>query len=375
MRRKKLIINTLTAILNQVITLFCGFILPRQILLAYGSEINGLVNSITQFLGIITFLDMGIGSVVQSSLYKPLAENDTQKINGIVGEAKKFFSTIAKILILYTIVLIIFYPNIIENQQSKSEVTILIFVISLSTISQYFFGITSQLLLNADQKNYICLITQSLTTIINTIVCVCCIKKGIGVTTVKLISSIVLLIRPIALYIYVKKKYNLHKCDRIKEDFLKDKWSATAQHIATTIVDKTDTVILSFLSNLNNVSIYSVYHLVVFGIYQAFLVLISGIQSFLGDVFAKNEMEKFNKFFGIFEFAIHNFISVIFGCTIVLILPFIKIYTNDIIDINYIVPVFSTVIVIAFEFACLRAFYNLVIKAIGHYKQTSRRVY
>lgn len=72
MRKKKLIYNTVSSLIYQIVTIVCGFILPRVILNYYGSEVNGLVNSITQFLQIIAFLDLGIGAVVKTSLYKPL---------------------------------------------------------------------------------------------------------------------------------------------------------------------------------------------------------------------------------------------------------------------------------------------------------------
>ena len=71
-RKKRLILNTCSSLIFQVITIVCGFILPRLILEAFGSAVNGLVNSITQFLAIISFLELGVGAVIQSSLYKPL---------------------------------------------------------------------------------------------------------------------------------------------------------------------------------------------------------------------------------------------------------------------------------------------------------------
>ena len=66
MRKKKLIYNTVSSLIYQIVTIVCGFILPRVILNYYGSEVNGLVNSITQFLQIIAFLDLGIGAVVKN---------------------------------------------------------------------------------------------------------------------------------------------------------------------------------------------------------------------------------------------------------------------------------------------------------------------
>lgn len=58
----------------------CGIILPKLYMKYFGSELNGLVTSITQFLGFITLLEAGVGNVVQSSLYRPLAQKMMQKL-------------------------------------------------------------------------------------------------------------------------------------------------------------------------------------------------------------------------------------------------------------------------------------------------------
>ena len=57
-RKKKLYLNTVSALILQIVTFICGFILPKQILLFYGSEVNGLVISISRFLSVISLLEM-----------------------------------------------------------------------------------------------------------------------------------------------------------------------------------------------------------------------------------------------------------------------------------------------------------------------------
>ncbi len=74
MQTKLLVYNSISPLFYQISSIICGFILPRLILSSYGTNINGLINSITQFLSIISFLELGIGAVVQSSLYEPLAK-------------------------------------------------------------------------------------------------------------------------------------------------------------------------------------------------------------------------------------------------------------------------------------------------------------
>ena len=59
--------NIIFSLLNQVVTIVVGLIVPRLIIKTYGSETNGLINSITQFLGYITLLDLGFGPVVKST--------------------------------------------------------------------------------------------------------------------------------------------------------------------------------------------------------------------------------------------------------------------------------------------------------------------
>ena len=64
-----------------------------------------MINYITQFLGVISFLELGVGSVIQSSLYKPLADKDNETISKIIVSGQKFFSRLAMILFVYVCIL------------------------------------------------------------------------------------------------------------------------------------------------------------------------------------------------------------------------------------------------------------------------------
>ena len=98
--RKRLLYNTLTSLLLQLVTVICGFVLPKYILLYFGSEVNGLVSSITRFLSLITFLEMGVGAVIQSSLYEPLAKKNQLEISEIIVSGGAFFKKIAQALLV-----------------------------------------------------------------------------------------------------------------------------------------------------------------------------------------------------------------------------------------------------------------------------------
>ena len=198
-RKRRLKLNSITSLINQLLTLVCGFILPKLILQFYGSSVNGLVTSITQFLNVITFLDLGVGTVVTSSLYKPLAINDDDEISRIFVSAKRFFRKIAVIFLIYIVILFFVYPTYISQKFSFWYVSTLIVAISVTLFSQYFFGIVYQLLLNADQRTYIVMAISSVTLLVNTIACSVLMVNGASIQVVKIVTSIIFLTRPIIL--------------------------------------------------------------------------------------------------------------------------------------------------------------------------------
>lgn len=363
-------LNTTSSLIYQIITIVCGFILPRYFLSFYGSAINGLVSSITQFLGFISLAECGVGAVVQSALYKPLADNDIQEVSRIAVSADRFFKRIAYILLGYTATLMIFYPLITLHSFDYLFTLVLIFVISISSFAQYYLGMTYRLLLNADQLGFIQYSIHTVALILNTASCILLMKAGASIQIVKLTTSLIFLAQPILLAMIAKRKYNIDHKIQFAGEPIKQKWNGFAQHIATVVLGNTDTVVLTFLSTLENVSVYAVYHLVVNGVKQIVVSMTNGMQAMLGNMFAKSETEELNRTFSHIEWFLHALVTFVFSVTAVLIVPFVRVYTADISDADYIVPTFACLITFAQAAYCLRLPYNIMVLAAGHYKQT-----
>lgn len=369
-RKKRLAYNTFSSLFYQVTTIICGFILPRLILTAFGSDVNGLVNSITQFLGIISFLELGVGAVVQSSLYKPLATHDEEQVSRVIKSANRFFRTIAKILFVYVVFLIIFYPLFVKQNFGYVYTATLIVVMSISFFAQYYFGIVNRLLLKADQHGYVQFNAQTVAVILNTVMCFVMIRLGFGIQVVKLTTSVIYLIQPITIYLYVRRHYQINRRITYTEEPIKQKWNGVAQHVSAVILDGTDTVVLTLFASLSAVSIYSVYFLVVKGVKQLFLSMTNGIESLMGELWANGEEKELQDLFGWTEWVIHTGTVFVFGVAAITIVPFVKVYTNGVTDANYIQPLFAALLVAANAGHCLRLPYNVMILAAGHYKET-----
>lgn len=369
---KRFIKNTSFGIIAQLVALISGFILPRAILGQYGSEVNGLVQSITQFLGIITFMDLGIGQVARSALYGPLANRDYAKVSVIMHAGRSYYRKIAYMLLGYVAVLIIIYPLIIDNSFSRTYISVLLLVMAASTFCQFYFGIVNEQLLYADQKNYIVFALQIACTLINLAVCVWMIKAECSIQAVKAVSSLVFISRPLIYIIYISRNYPLDMKVHYEEDPLPQRWSGLAQHISAVVLDGTDNIVLTVFSTLTNVSIYSVYFMVIAGIQKFYQSAAVSIQSAAGAIWAKQDREKIWKTFSSAEFGLHTVTVFLFLCMGVLIVPFVRVYTNGLSDANYIQPLFAFLLVLAYGIRCLRTPYNIWILAAGHYKQTQR---
>ena len=180
----------------------------------------------------------------------------------------------------------------------------------------------------------------------------------------------IFLCRPLFLNWYVKKHYQINSKVTYEEEPIKQKWNGMAQHFASYVLNGTDNIVLTLFSTLANVSIYSVYNIVITGIKNALLSMTNGFQSLIGELYAKNEIKKLREFFSWIEWILHTGTTLIFGCTGVLLVSFVQVYTKGINDADYYQPLFAVLITIANAGHCLRLPYNILILAAGHYKQT-----
>lgn len=369
-RKQKLSLNTLSSLLKQIVSTICGFILPRLFLTHYGSGVNGLVSSISQFLSFASIFDAGMGVVIEASLYKPLAENNQLGISRVLTSGQRFYYKIATIYAIYVVGMIFIYPVAIKSSYDYFFVATLIVAISISSFGQYCFGVVNSVFLSADQRTYVNSIAYIITIVLNTVIGAILINLNCSVQVVKLVASLTFLLRPIILKIYVEKHYNVNWHEEYTEEPIKQKWNGFAQHIASLILQNTDIVILSIFSTLENVSIYSVYYLVVHSIQEVINAATVGIRPLLGDMLARKEMQRLKRVFSEVECAMHAGTTFVFGMTMIMLVPFIKVYTTGVTDANYDVPLFSFLLCFAYYINCSRYPYQAIIMAAGHFKQT-----
>ena len=211
---------------------------------------------------------------------------------------------------------------------------------------------------------------QIIATILNTVCCIVVMHIGAPIHVVKLVSSLIFVLRPIGQAIYVHKHYHINKKLKLTEEPIKQKWNGFAQHLAAVICGNADVVILTMFSTLANVSIYSVYYNVTNGVTMLIMTATTGSEAYFGNMIAKGERKNLERSFSRIEWLMHFAVAVIFTIAAITVVPFISVYTRGINDADYIVPLFSTILMLAYAVRCLRIPYFVVIKAAGHFRET-----
>lgn len=370
MRTKKALFNIVSQFSYEIVAMICGLILPRIILANFGSSYNGMISSITQFLDYISILTLGIAGATRVAIYNASAENDIRKTSAVIKATEKYMRKVALAFIAYMIILAFVYPYIVRNEFKWFESASLVVIIGLGVFAEYFFGITYSTFLAAKQCSYIYNIIQIISKIANTLITIFLIYIGCTIQIVKLGSAICFVLSPLLLNIVVRKKFKIDSTVEADTNALSQRKNVMAHSIANCIHQYTDIFLLTIFTSTSVVSIYSVYNLILGSLRKLQNVFTSGLEGAFGELWAKKEYNKFEDNFNTLEFLIFSFVSVFFSCAMILIIPFIKIYTKNITDANYVLPFYAFIAVITYAVYSLRTPYLTAVQAAGKYKET-----
>ena len=374
-RTQKALYNTVTSLCSEIISLVCGLILPRLILANYGSAYNGISSSASQLLSAVSILTVGITGATRIALYRSLADQDAYATSRIIRATELYMRKVGYVLLIILFFLIIFYPLIVDTGYSWGEVAPLIVAAGIGAAGQFFLGMTYSALLMADQCIYISNIFLIISNVLNVLLSMILIRAGNSIQVVRISSSFILLLNPVMKAVYVRYKYKLDRNCPPDNSAIAMRKDVMAHSIANIVHDHTDIIVLTVFCNVKIVSVYTIYNLVMNALKKTQTVFTSGTEAIFGNMWVRGEDDKIKEYLTLFEYIICVFVSIVFSTSLAVILPFISLYTKNVKDVEYILPVYAAVITSAQMFYAFRAPYLAVIHGAGHYKQTKNGAY
>lgn len=379
MRTRQAFINALTSVFLQLVLAVSGLLVPRFFIAVFGSAVNGLVSSVSQFISYMSLVEAGVGAAGTVALYKPLAQRDTEKINGVLSATKNFYLRSGLIFAALVALLVLFYPSLVDNEiQDTSFIRVMILVLSVNGLVDYFFLGKYRVLLMADQRGYILYAIQIVGTVVMTVVCILQIQFGSSALVVKGTTALIYILRSLAAIVYCKRKYPDYRFNAPPaKDAFSQRQAALVHQIVGAIANNAAVVLLTVLVKkdaLAEVSVYSVYNLVAYSLTSLLTSLTNGLAPSFGQVIAQDETDTLRTSYSSYEMLMFLIIFVCYICVAVLLHPFVHLYSASFTDgVLYVRPELVLLFTLSGILMAVRTPALTVICAAGHYKETQWR--
>lgn len=154
-RVKKSLLNARVNLIFYFLTLVLTFFSRKIFLDSLGAEFIGLTGTLGSLLGFLNLAESGVSSAIAVVLYAPLLERNQVKINEVVSVLGYLYHMIGKIILGGGIVLACFLPLIFPDSGLGYPIIYFTFFSFLgSSLIGYFINY-KQVLLAADQRNYV----------------------------------------------------------------------------------------------------------------------------------------------------------------------------------------------------------------------------
>lgn len=323
------ITNIIYGILSQILVLLLGFA-GRTIFIHYLSVeylgINGLFSNI---LTILSLADLGLGTAVIYSLYKPLAQKDYDKVAALTNFYKKVYQKIALAVLVFGLILLPFLDTIV-NLQNKIDNLYLYYILFVINSSISYLYVYKTSIITADQKSYL-------------------LKKYYVYSNIlKFILQIFVLInfQSFTLYLianifgtFINNYWGAKKAERLYE--LNDKVLKIDNIEKKSIFENVKSMFIYRISGiaLNNITnicmsvfvgtvwvgYYSNYSMIVNGINSFLLIVISALQTSVGNFVNTEKIEK--------QFTLYEVLNFAINCLLGIVVVMLYTYTDKFIEL------------------------------------------
>lgn len=364
-------LNLYTSLFYKIITCLIGILIPRLFILSYGSDINGLQSSVTQFFTYIALIESGVGDATVQALFGPLAKRNYNAANGILSATTYYYNKIGFFYLGLLFLLSILYPLFVEiNNISFLTVFLYVFLGGLTTGINFFYQSKIVLLMRADGNMYYFNIFTLLAYILTSAVKIWLIMLGENIVLIQFSYFLINVFMIYCYYKVAKKEYSwidFHSKPNLIS--ISQKNSVLIHKITGLVFNNTDVILLTFICNLKVVSIYTIYKMVINMVTTLIASFVDSLNYKLGQCYNNDSLANFKRLIDSFNVGYSVISFALFTIASLLLLPFLKLYTKGM-DMNYIFPLLPYLYIIIEVLQVGREAMMRTSIVAGHFKET-----
>src|SRR5690554_4311830 len=302
MNRKRAVTNITVGIIFKIIVLALAVVTKSFVVKYIGDEANGLYSLYVSIIGFLTIANLGVGSAITYSLYRPIAEKDTDAISALYNLYKKFYLIVMFVILGVGLLITPLVPMIAKGSGENNLIYITYITFLISIAITYLFGhkIT---LINAYKDNYITTFTSSLALIVEGIIQIIVIIITKNFFYFLLVRIFAYVLEGFLIEIIFRKKYKQRLNDNkkleeeLKKEVIKNSGAKMYAEIGAKLISSFDGIIISFFIGIIALGNYSNYLIIVTGMYTLLSLIFSEITSIVGELYVSQSKESYLKHF------------------------------------------------------------------------------
>ncbi len=327
--------NIISGVGAQCLLLIMQFVTRTVFVYTLSADYLGVNGLFSNILGVLSLAELGFGTAIIYSMYKPVATNDERQIAGLVNFYKRIYRVVGSIVAIAGLALVPFLDYLIKDKPNISHLTFIYLLYLAGTVSSYFL-IYKSIIIEAHQKRYVITIYQKCIVIIQNIIQIIvllCFHNFILYLIIQIVmgilSNFVVSMKADKMYPYLKKYKEVYPCKEVKQEIVKNTVAMSCHKIGTVVVYNTDNIIMSAFVSLTSVGLYSNYMMIVTNIKILINLIFSAFSASIGNLAISEEEEKLYSVYKTLNFLgfwIFSYCTVAFY---ILLSPFISIWIGN----------------------------------------------
>lgn len=323
--------------MGNFITQILGFVLRTVFISHLGDTLNGVNDLYTGILSVLSMAELGVGTALNYSLYKPVAEKNIEKVKSYMLLYRRAYRVIGLVIAVIGLLLTPFLPYLVKQPEGVTlrDLTLYYFIFLFNTVSTYFVAYKYSLV-NAEQKNYIQTNIITVTKMITVSLQIIVILTTKNFYAYLLTAAAVELAQKIFVSRYLNKRYP-YLTEKDITPLSKEETGEIVQKTKALVLHKvgdvarlqTDSMIISGFINVTLVGIVGNYNMVLNSAANVVNIFFNSVLSSFGNLIATENKEKQYRLFLVYRFAacwIYGFSAVGFG---LLLTPFVQLWLGE----------------------------------------------
>ena len=351
--------NTTYSIVKFAVQLVLQFVLRKVLIDTLGAKYLGVNGLFTNIFSLLNLAELGIGSAIVFSMYKPIAEGNMEQVKALNNLYKKLYFIIAFVVGVLGAAITPFLPYLISGDTAGLEINIyIVYLLFLANTLIGYFSAHKRSLLFAFQRNDVENKVKSGVLIVSTvlqIIALLLFKSFYAYVILMVVGTLLdcILVQVFANKLYPEINGKAEPLNPvIKKEITKNVAAMSLHKIGGAVVFSTDNILISALVSYIVLGYYSNYVLITTSVTALIGIFSTSMQASVGSYIQEKDKNSVYHFYlkTNFLFAwLSGFCTI---CLLCLFQPFIYIWTGN---KEYLLPEISVfLIVISFYLSKMR---------------------